>query len=187
VNFDLCHQLVEWEDPFESVHALLRHGIPLTKLHVSNAIQLDHPSAPASSPQLARLRQFYANSKFLHQTIGVNKRGRPVFSVLDLPQALSSHGHRALRRLQVQRLRVHYHMPLFESPDAPIHTTLAEVRTFLRRWRSETARRRTLRQVPLIIETYTWLEQLRDDATEAPAALRARIIEELRAVQSYLA
>ncbi|GEM_PF-1100169 len=185
VNFDLCHQLVQWEDPLDSIRQLLRARIPLTKIHLTNAIQLDAPLAPENTPRLDRLRRFYARSKYLHQTIGVSERGRVAFQSLDLPRVLSPAGLRELSRKKICRLRIHYHMPLFDAPQSLIATTLPEVLRFLDGWKTQTRRNRALRQVPLIIETYTWLEQLRE-TSPFPAALRASIARELLFVRSQL-
>lgn len=180
VNFDLCHQLVQWEDPLDCIHQLLRHDIPLTKIHLTNAIQLDEPLAPENAPRLDRLRRFYAQSKFLHQTIGVDSRNRPVFSSLDLPRVLSPSGLRELAAKKVRRLRIHYHMPLFDAPQSLIATTLPEVVRFLDGWKQDTRSNPALRQIPLIIETYTWLEQLRDTTH---SSLHANIARELQFVR----
>jgi sugar phosphate isomerase/epimerase len=183
VNFDLCHQLVQWEDPLDSIRKLLRHEIPITKIHLTNAIQLDAPLAPENAPRLERLRRFYAASKYLHQTIGVDARGRVVFSSFDLPSVLSAAGLRELAKKKVRSVRIHYHMPLFDAPQSLIATTLPEVVRFLDGWKKETRQNASLRSVPLIIETYTWLEQLRE-ANPSRATLCAHIARELQFVRS---
>jgi sugar phosphate isomerase/epimerase len=148
VNFDICHQLVEFEDLAQSVAALQAAGIQIAKIHVSNCIEIEKPLV---APELLEaLRRRYAESKFLHQTCGVNAASQPVYFSLDLPPVLTPDGLRAMARACVEKLRVHYHMPLL--PGGAMPTTLAEVETFVRRFAKAQPK------VPLMIETYTWLE-----------------------------
>ncbi len=135
VNFDLSHQLVEFEDPVGSVQSLQRNGVPIAKIHLSNAAEMTN------------LTMFYDDSIYLHQVCGVDTNGKPVFFSLDWPTDAPPPG--------IARFRVHYHLPVCPQPDSPITTTLAEVERFL------TNLPPIHRSTPLIIETYTWPEQLR--------------------------
>jgi sugar phosphate isomerase/epimerase len=174
VNYDVCHQLVEFEDPWESVRALEAAGVPLTKIHVSNCIEIVKPLV---APELLEtLRRRYAESKFLHQTCGANAKGEVVYFSLDLPEAMAPDGLRAMARAGVETLRVHYHMPLM--PGSRMPTTLRAVEAFVRRF----AKARP--DVPLIIETYTWLEQMA--AAGGRHDLPANIAAELRHVRAWV-
>ncbi|MDW8344772.1 MAG: hypothetical protein RMM51_09815 [Verrucomicrobiae bacterium] len=130
VNFDLGHQLVEFEEPIESVRQLSRAGIVVAKVHVSNAAEL------------SQLAPFYRDSIYLHQTTGVDERGRRVFFSLDWPDT---------KPTGVMRYRVHYHLPVFPSA---LPSTLSAVEQFLRDVRPVLPA-----TAPLIIETYTWPQQ----------------------------
>ena len=148
VNFDICHQLVEFEDLAQSVAALQAAGIQIAKIHISNCIEIEKPLI---APELLEaLRRRYATSKFLHQTYGVNAAGQPVYFSLDLPPVLTPDGLRAMAHAGVEKLRIHYHMPLL--PGGAMPTTLADVETFVRGFAKAQPK------VPLVIETYTWLE-----------------------------
>ena len=175
VNFDICHQLVEFEDPAASVAALEKAGVRITKIHVSNCIEV---TKPLVAPELLEaLRRGYAESKFLHQTAGADAAGRVVYFSLDLPEVLTPDGLHAMAHAGVETLRIHYHMPLL--PGGAMPTTLPAVESFVR----DFARSRT--DVPLVIETYTWLEHL-------PAAggkrqdLPANIAAEIAHVRGWL-
>jgi hypothetical protein len=74
-------------------------------------------------------------------------------------------------------------MPLFDAPQSLIATTLPEVVRFLDGWKKETRRSPSLRQIPLIIETYTWLEQLRE-TSPSHVALCSKIAFELQFVRN---
>ena len=133
VNFDLSHQLVEFEDLADSLGLLEEHRVPVAKIHVSNAAEL------------VELKPFYEDSIYLHQVCGVDADGRKVFFSLDWPTEPPA---------GIKRFRVHYHLPVCPQPDSSVTTTLAEVESFL------TALPSVNLTVPLIIETYTWPEHL---------------------------
>lgn len=173
VNFDICHQLVEFEDLAQSVAALQAAGIQIAKIHISNCIEIEKPLI---APELLEaLRRRYAESKFLHQTCGVDAAGQPVYFSLDLPPVLTPDGLRAMAHAGVERLRTHYHMPLL--PGGAMPTTLAEVEAFVRRFAKAQPK------VPLVIETYTWLELT---AGSGAADLVPGIAEEIHHVSGWV-
>ena len=107
VNFDLSHQLVQFEDLPASVESLRREGILIAKIHVSNAAELPE------------LKPFYEDSIYLHQVCGADASGRRVYFSLDWP---------ATPPAGIARYRCHYHLPVFPT-DLP--STLPEVEAFL--------------------------------------------------------
>jgi hypothetical protein len=135
VNFDLSHQLVEFENLADSLRLLEKHGVSVVKIHVSNAAEM------------TKLKPFYRDSIYLHQVCGVDGTGRKAFFSLDWPTEPPP--------TEIERFRVHYHLPVCPQPDFPVSTTLAEVENFL------TTLPHVAPTVPLIIETYTWPEHLR--------------------------
>jgi sugar phosphate isomerase/epimerase len=158
VNFDLSHQLVQFEDPVESVERLLRAGVPLAKIHLSNAAEF------------TRFKPFYDDSIYLHQLVGVNARGERVWFSLDWPLEPPPR--------EATRFRCHYHLAVCPQPQSPVGTTLAEVERFVRHH----ARGGSLDPaVPFVIETYTWVEQLR-----GPDRLVANICAELDWVRQLM-
>jgi hypothetical protein len=130
VNFDLAHQLVQFEDLSQSVRQLRDAGIMIAKIHISNAAEM------------TELRPFYADSIYLHQVCGADTAGNRVYFSLDWPKTPSPAG--------VARYRVHYHLPVCPSE---VPSTLPEVEAFLANLPSFHS------SIPLIIETYTWPEQ----------------------------
>jgi hypothetical protein len=133
VNFDLSHQLVEFEDIPASLRLLQQNNVPVAKIHVSNAAEM------------TELTPFYGDSIYLHQVCGVNARGERAFFSLDWPVTPPPAG--------IVRYRCHYHLPVFSAE----HSTRAEVEQFLRYSNTPALPR----SIPFIIETYTWPEQLR--------------------------
>ena len=150
VNFDLAHQLVEFEDLPAALARLRQHGIPVAKIHVSNAAELPE------------LKPFYQDSIYLHQVTGCDPSGRRVYFSLDWPVTAPT---------GITKFRCHYHLPVFPSA---FQSTLPEVAAFLEQVDCQTA--------PLIIETYTWPEQLRgrphlvDNICRELEWVRARIL-----------
>lgn len=134
INFDLSHQLTQFENLFESLALLEQHRVRVTKIHVSNAAEQ------------TELKKFYDDSIYLHQVCGINARGERAYFSLDWPTEPPPAG--------IVKYRVHYHLPVCPEPSQPVGTTLAEVETFLRRNAVAPA-------VPFIVETYTWPEHLR--------------------------
>jgi hypothetical protein len=132
VNFDLSHQLVQFEDLQESVARLLEAGIRIAKIHVSNAAEL------------TELKPFYEDSIYLHQVTGVGPAGR--YFSLDWP---------ATAPTGITKYRCHYHLPVYPTA---LPSTLREVERFLSNLPAIHA------STPIIIETYTWPEQLRGRA-----------------------
>lgn len=133
VNFDLSHQLVQFEDLGASLALLRRQEIPLAKIHVTNAAELPAPLQP-----------FYHDSVYLHQVCGVDAAGRRAYFALDWPASPPP--------AEIVTFRVHYHLPVCPSA---LPSTLAAVDHFLRAIAPQLPP-----AIPLIIETYTWPQRL---------------------------
>jgi hypothetical protein len=132
VTFDLSHQLVEFENLTESIASLQRQGVPIAKVHISNAAEM------------TELRPFYDDSIYLHQVVGIDAMGKRAYFSLDWPTQPTPSN--------ITRFRVHYHLPVFPTD---MSTTLPEIGRFLANLPSFHP------SIPFIIETYTWPEQLR--------------------------
>ncbi|MBV1851597.1 metabolite traffic protein EboE [Catellatospora tritici] len=98
---DLAHLACAWEDPRDAVAKLEAAGVPVVKVQVSAALEVDDPQ------NAAEVLATYAEPRFLHQT---RSAGGAVFD--DLPQALASSA--------VGPWRVHFHAPLHAAPPAPL-------------------------------------------------------------------
>ena len=147
VNFDLSHQLVQFEDLGESVAFLQRHGVPIAKIHISNAAEL------------TEWKPFHTDSIYLHQVCGIDATGQKTYFSLDWPDTTPSPA--------IKKFRVHYHLPVFPSGDG---STLAEVERFL------AATLPTIHpSVPAIIETYTTRERLVETAARELDWVREKI------------
>lgn len=147
VNFDLSHQLVQFEDLAQSIALLQRHGVPIAKVHVSNAAEM------------TEWRPFHADSIYLHQVAGIDASGRKSYFSLDSPATPPP--------VTIRKFRIHYHQPVCPPGDG---STLGEVERFL------TSTLSTIHPaVPAIIETYTTREHILETAARELAWVREKI------------
>jgi sugar phosphate isomerase/epimerase len=105
VNYDTCHLAVEFEDPAGSLARLRRHGVKISKLHLSSALKLR--PAPESLAALAA----FANDTWLHQVVSRAADGK-LTRHKDLDAAL------AAPKSPAEEWRVHFHIPLHSPPAA---------------------------------------------------------------------
>lgn len=118
VCFDTCHLAIQFEDLSDSLTSLVRHGIRISKIQVSAALECS-----ASAAARERLPAF-CDPVYLHQ---VKCRPRPDAAVTafpDLPDALAAPPapHGAV-------WRIHYHVPLYFEGDSVLQTTAAALDT----------------------------------------------------------
>ncbi|NWA02742.1 metabolite traffic protein EboE [Pseudomonas gingeri] len=110
--FDVCHQAVVFEDCYQSLDRLLRAGIAIGKIQLSNALvcTLPAPNHPRH-PQVLQALGDFVESTYLHQVKARDRQAR-MLAWADLPAALA---HRALDLGQCAELRIHFHVPLFSE------------------------------------------------------------------------
>ncbi|HEX3717332.1 MAG TPA: metabolite traffic protein EboE [Verrucomicrobiae bacterium] len=109
VNYDTCHLAVEYEDSRESLSKLRRHGIKISKIHLSSALKM-RPSPHARTAVAA-----FADNVYLHQVVARDVKGR-VTRFRDLDAALRSAD-------PAEEWRVHFHIPLQCGPADWFDTT----------------------------------------------------------------
>jgi sugar phosphate isomerase/epimerase len=142
VCLDACHLAAEFEQPEEAVRRLSDAGLPIVKTQASAALHVREPNDPAARSALTS----YAEDRFLHQ-VREHGAGR-ITSRDDLPEALE--GRRALAGRGPWR--VHYHVPLHETPTAPLESTREQLEDTLRVLFGGT----TAATSHVEVETYTW-------------------------------
>jgi hypothetical protein len=161
VCFDVCHQAVEFEDVAESIRLLDGAQIRINKIHISCAIEIDHPAE--NEPARQALRR-YIEPRYLHQTLARTIDGRIVREV-DLTEQLLTNPPADFA--SANAWRVHFHVPVNAEQLGPLKTTRPALRSSLA----------AVANLPyaahLEVETYTW-EVLPDsdkpDLTEGIAA-----------------
>lgn len=144
INYDTCHFALEFDDCRTSLKALTGAGLRISKIHLSNALSFD----PQNPEALEAIRQF-DEPTYLHQVILKNNDTLTRFK--DLPDYFSSitTPHSPLNT--PCEARVHFHIPLYSEPLAPLASTLdhAEAALAYLKEHPETCPH-------LEIETYTW-------------------------------
>jgi hypothetical protein len=142
VNYDACHFAIEFEDPAQAVAKFQKHGIRLSKIHLSNALRL-RPTA-TSLQQLA----VFAEDVYLHQVIARSADGS-LTRFRDLSEALQS----PLRQSPDanSEWRVHFHVPLHWQPTGELNTTADHVLGLLKLLQAQPQLCSHLE-----METYTW-------------------------------
>ena len=144
VCYDVCHQAVEFEDVVESIQRLAAAGIRINKVHITCAIELEHPASnDEGRAELAR----YVEPRYLHQTIGRSSSGDLVRAV-DLTRQLALEPDDRFRAANAWR--VHFHVPVDAERLGPLRTTRDELRQAL------TAVAGLDYAPHLEVETYTW-------------------------------
>jgi hypothetical protein len=119
VNYDTCHFAVEFEEPQDAIGALQKHGIKLSKIHLSSALRLT-PTAEARQALAA-----FDDGIYLHQVIVRRPDGnRTIY--LDLDDALACETPmQEGDSTDSTEWRVHFHVPL-HSPPTPLFGNTAE-------------------------------------------------------------
>jgi hypothetical protein len=158
VNYDACHQAVEFEEPNDSMSRLRAAGVRVGKLHLSAALKA-HPR-----PEVRTALSAFADSVYLHQVVVRAPDGR-LRRHRDLPDALATEP--VLHAAANTEWRIHYHVPLHAAP-VPLWSTTAD--HLLGLLDDLAANPDDIRHLEM--ETYTW--------DVLPPQLRARsVVEQL--------
>lgn len=158
VNYDACHFAIEFDGAAESLNALHRAGIRISKIHLSNALRFDPRDATALSAIAA-----FDEPTYFHQTIVRDVAGK-LTRFSDLPEFLAA----GAPTENPAEARVHFHIPLDAEPAPPLRSTRAQTEEVLA-WH----RKNPGTCSHFEIETYTWAvlpENFRRTVTEQIAA-----------------
>ena len=143
VCYDTCHFALQYEAPQDAIDHFTENGWKLGRVQVSAAIQVPVPPDAEGRTQLATQLSPFAESTYLHQTIGRRPDGS-LRRYPDLADALP-----LLLGTDNTEWRVHFHVPLFAGDDAQFPTTQAHIRELFAFLSPE--------HTPYLeIETYTW-------------------------------
>jgi len=125
ICFDTCHLAIQFEPLADSLTRLTRHGIRISKVQLSAALEV----APTRAAR-DRLSDF-CDPVYLHQVksfcIATPNAPRPggagggcIFSYADLDQALASP---ITSSADTDLWRIHFHVPLYFERDGVLHST----------------------------------------------------------------
>ncbi|MCC7375479.1 MAG: metabolite traffic protein EboE [Verrucomicrobiales bacterium] len=144
INYDCCHLAIEYESAQDALTRLHRHGIRLSKVHLSNALRVE------PTPRVVQALRAFADDTYFHQVIERTPDG-VLHRYTDLPVALERLASGATTPPAGTEWRIHFHVPLHQRPAGVFQTTSDHVAQTLD-W---------LRHHPgtgshLEMETYTW-------------------------------
>lgn len=159
VCYDACHFAIAYEHPGDALASLHGAGIRLSKVHLSNALALD-PRQPAALAALAA----FDEPVYLHQVVARHGDGTKE-SFPDLPEAMA-----AASGTTADEWRVHFHIPVYAQPQAPLRSTIADLDALARWLRAHPGACRHFE-----VETYTF-EAL-------PVAMRRPTVDEMLAAE----
>ena len=135
INYDTCHFALEFDDCHQSLNALTEAGLRISKIHLSNALSFD----PQNEEALTAIQQFNEPT-YLHQVI---LNTDPLTRFKDLPEFTEP--------TTATEGRIHFHVPLYSEPLAPLASTLDHAEAALHYLKDHP------QACPhLEIETYTW-------------------------------
>jgi len=142
VNYDTCHFALEFDDCFDALTAFYEANIRISKIHLSNAIEI----SPTNERALLAIHSFNEPT-YLHQVV-INDRG-VITRFRDIPDFLKA--KESLIFSPSARARVHFHIPLYSEPPLPLGSTRSHAHDALR----------YLYNLPetclhVEMETYTW-------------------------------
>ena len=141
INYDTCHFALEFEEAEKSIAELRAAGLFISKLHLSNALSFD----PQNPEAVAALEPFIEPT-YLHQVL---LKTDPLTRYQDLPDYLEA--VKTGTAPEAKEGRVHFHVPLYQEPLAPLNSTLNHASKALQLLKDDP----TL-CTHLEIETYTW-------------------------------
>lgn len=145
VTYDTCHFAVMGESPDFSLSAWNEYDIPVVKIQFSNALELN-----VSSPGDLSILLPYTEQTYFHQTSILLPDDNTPMLFADLPEALEW-ANRHPEVLHGSRFRIHYHIPLGATPEAPLENTHELNLAVVEYLRSHPHFRPVLE-----VETYTW-------------------------------
>ncbi len=112
VCVDTCHLALQFEDLAESCRRYRDEGIRLSKIQFSNALEAE------PSPEAFEALRAFDEPVYLHQ-VRARRRDGGLESWTDLPSALDS----LPLKSDIERIRVHFHVPLYFENNGPLSST----------------------------------------------------------------
>ena len=142
VNYDACHLAVEYESAEESLGRLIDRGIRISKIHLSSALKVSD-----FSEATLKMLEGFCEPVYLHQVVA-RKGSEALVRYEDLDVALQA---RREGEDTADEWRIHFHIPLHQSPGSPLDSTSDHISSVLDILKSKPGLCRHFE-----METYTW-------------------------------
>ena len=114
INYDTCHFALQYEDASTALKSLTDAGLRISKVHLSNALEVDL----TDTDNLQLIKRF-DEPTYLHQVMTQDAEGK-VSKFKDVENALANDvDHSA-----ALKARIHFHIPLHAAPEAPFSSTI---------------------------------------------------------------
>ena len=143
INYDTCHFALQYEDATTALKSLTDAGLRISKVHLSNALEVD-----LTEPENLNLIQKFDEPTYLHQVMVLDSKGE-ITKYKDIEDSLN-HKSQATNHPSYAA-RVHFHIPLHAAPEAPFSSTIQHTIDTLQYL---TKHPETCRHLEM--ETYTW-------------------------------
>lgn len=117
ICFDTCHMSIQFEDLPRSLSRLRRHGIRISKIHLSAALKVIPD--PVTREQLTS----FCDPVYLHQVKAKGDQGI-VSSYGDLREALDKSNRHGKKESE---WRIHFHVPLYFQGQGAVRSTAEEL------------------------------------------------------------
>jgi hypothetical protein len=150
-------------------------GVRIGRVQVSSALRVMIPEQKATRLSVHETLGSFAESTYLHQTIGQRRDGS-LERWSDLPEALSN-----LMDTVCDEWRIHFHVPIFLRELGELSTTQRQTQVLI-----EQVRRRELCDL-FEVETYTWSvlpTEMRTSLTDSIERELRWLIDELEVIGS---
>jgi hypothetical protein len=142
ICYDTCHFAVEYENPVSALKQFQIHGIKISKIQISAALQVKLSNNIEQRNILKQKLQPFAESTYLHQAIGHKANGEMIH-YSDLDAALVDF-------YGAEEWRIHFHVPIFIRNFEGLQSTQDDIISTLKLLKNENFCNH------LEIETYTW-------------------------------
>ncbi len=118
INYDTCHFALQYEDAATALKALTDAGLRISKVHLSNALEIDL----TESNHIDLIAKF-DEPTYLHQVMIQDSTGK-VSKHKDIQDALSPDHRSQITDHQSCKARIHFHIPLHAEPKSPFSSTI---------------------------------------------------------------
>ncbi len=142
VNYDACHLAVEYESAEESLGRLIDRGIRISKIHLSSALKVSD-----FTEATLKMLEGFCEPVYLHQVVA-RKGTESLVRYEDLDVALKA---RREGEDAADEWRIHFHIPLHQSPASPLESTSDHISSVLDILKGKPGLCRHFE-----METYTW-------------------------------
>lgn len=118
INYDTCHFALQYEDAATALKSLTDAGLRISKVHLSNALEIDL----SASNNLDLIKKF-DEPTYLHQVMIQDSTGK-VTKHKDIEDALNADHRSPVTDHQSGKARIHFHIPLHAEPQSPFTSTI---------------------------------------------------------------